>query len=82
MCASVLEHDEVFTGYHRLGFGLCGHSAAVPEYMNRVYVGAPGAYYLQGSIFSQNVRDKNDRPNTLAQNAEYDNTYLGMQLFV
>uniref|UniRef100_A0A158R647 Integrin_alpha2 domain-containing protein n=1 Tax=Syphacia muris TaxID=451379 RepID=A0A158R647_9BILA len=67
-----------FTGFHRLGFGMCGHSAAIPEHMNRLYVSAPGAYYLQGTIFSQNIEDKTDQPNIPVQNKGFDDTFMGI----
>lgn len=57
---------------------MCGFSAAVPDDgKERLYIGAPGAYYWQGTIFAQNVRNQLDRPNTRDGPADHDNYNLG-----
>ncbi|CAD6185700.1 unnamed protein product [Caenorhabditis auriculariae] len=68
-------------GRHRLGYGQCGFSAAVPDRTKkdeeRVFIGAPGVWYWQGAIFSQNVRNATERPNTEYGPKEYDNDMMG-----
>lgn len=60
---------------------MCGFSAAVPDDgKERLYIGAPGAYYWQGTIFAQSVRNKLDRPNTPDGPAHHDNYNLGIYL--
>ncbi|MFH4979533.1 hypothetical protein AB6A40_006242 [Gnathostoma spinigerum] len=65
-------------GHHRFGYGMCGFSAAIPdEGLNRLFIAAPGAYYWQGTIFSQSIQNQFDRPNTPAGPAHHDNYNLG-----
>ncbi|CAB3403036.1 unnamed protein product [Caenorhabditis bovis] len=66
-------------GRHRLGYGQCGFSAAIPGKtgLDRVFVGAPGVWYWQGAIFSQNTRNATDRPNTEYGSKEYDHDMMG-----
>uniref|UniRef100_A0A914LSE6 Integrin alpha-2 domain-containing protein n=2 Tax=Meloidogyne TaxID=189290 RepID=A0A914LSE6_MELIC len=65
-------------GHHRLGYGMCGFSAAVPDFGNeRLFISAPGAWYWQGSVFSQNIHNITDRPNTADGPAYTDNQELG-----
>lgn len=65
-------------GHHRFGYGMCGFSAAIPDRGDdRLYIGAPGAYYWQGTIFAQSVRNQMDRPNTRDGPAHHDNYNLG-----
>ncbi|VDM40683.1 unnamed protein product [Toxocara canis] len=65
-------------GHHRFGYGMCGFSAAIPDDGDeRLFIGAPGAYYWQGAVFSQSVVDPNDRPNTKDGPAHHDNYNLG-----
>lgn len=57
---------------------MCGFSATIPDDGNeRFYIGAPGAYYWQGTIFAQSVRNPLDRPNTRDGPAHHDNYNLG-----
>ncbi|KAJ1363342.1 Integrin alpha pat-2 [Parelaphostrongylus tenuis] len=68
-------------GRHRFGYGQCGFSAALPTNYKkgdeRVFIGAPGVWYWQGAVFSQNVRNVTDRPNTEYGGKEYDHDMLG-----
>ncbi|PAV85584.1 hypothetical protein WR25_24965 isoform E [Diploscapter pachys] len=68
-------------GRHRFGYGQCGFSAAVPDKFKkddeRIFIGAPGVWYWQGAIFSQNVRNVTDRPNTEYGGKEYDHDMMG-----
>ncbi|CAI4229164.1 unnamed protein product [Auanema sp. JU1783] len=69
-------------GRHRLGYGQCGFSAAIPDRMNkndeRVFIGAPGVWYWQGAIFSQSLKNFTDRPNTdYAHEKKYDHDMMG-----
>ncbi|EJD76094.1 integrin alpha pat-2 [Loa loa] len=68
-------------GHHRFGYGMCGFSATIPDDGNeRLYIGAPGAYYWQGTVFAQSVRNQFDRPNTRDGPAHHDNYNLGYSL--
>ncbi|VBB28348.1 unnamed protein product, partial [Acanthocheilonema viteae] len=68
-------------GHHRFGYGMCGFSATIPNDGNeRLYIGAPGAYYWQGTIFAQSVRNQLDRPNTPDGPAHHDNYNLGYSM--
>ncbi|VDK54636.1 unnamed protein product [Anisakis simplex] len=70
-------------GHHRFGYGMCGFSAAIPDDGNkRLFIGAPGAYYWQGTIFSQNISNQRDRPNTRDGPASHDNYNLGYAIAV
>ncbi|EPB74637.1 FG-GAP repeat protein [Ancylostoma ceylanicum] len=68
-------------GRHRFGYGQCGFSAALPDRYKkgdeRAFIGAPGVWYWQGAIFSQNVRNITDRPNTEYGGKEYDHDMMG-----
>ncbi|KJH49072.1 FG-GAP repeat protein [Dictyocaulus viviparus] len=73
-------------GRHRFGYGQCGFSAALPSNYKKdderliiikVFIGAPGVWYWQGAIFSQNVRNVSDRPNTEYGGKEYDHDMMG-----
>ncbi|CAI5445187.1 unnamed protein product [Caenorhabditis angaria] len=67
-------------GRHRLGYGQCGFSAAIPGKKNidKVFVAAPGVWYWQGAIFSQSTKNyTHDRPNTEYSSKEYDHDMLG-----
>uniref|UniRef100_A0A915C439 Integrin alpha-2 domain-containing protein n=1 Tax=Parascaris univalens TaxID=6257 RepID=A0A915C439_PARUN len=65
-------------GHHRFGYGMCGFSAAIPdEGDEHLFIGAPGAYYWQGTVFSQSVTDQKNRPNTRDGPAHHDNYNLG-----
>uniref|UniRef100_A0A914VMX4 Integrin alpha-2 domain-containing protein n=1 Tax=Plectus sambesii TaxID=2011161 RepID=A0A914VMX4_9BILA len=65
-------------GHHRFGYGMCGFSAAIPESKDdRLYIGAPGVYYWQGSLFVQNINEQEQRPNTPDGPAHTDHNMLG-----
>ncbi|KAK0416580.1 hypothetical protein QR680_012572 [Steinernema hermaphroditum] len=64
-------------GRHRFGYGMCGFSASIPDDGRRLFIGAPGNYYWQGSVFSQNTKNVTDRPNTLDGPAKHDHHMLG-----
>ncbi|CAD5219487.1 unnamed protein product [Bursaphelenchus xylophilus] len=65
-------------GRHRFGYGMCGFSAAIPNNGDkRLYISAPGVWYWQGAVFSQNINNATDRPETPAGPADTDNSYLG-----
>ncbi|VDM95117.1 unnamed protein product [Thelazia callipaeda] len=65
-------------GHHRLGYGMCGFSAAIAnDGKDLLYIGAPGAYYWQGAVFAQSVKNKFDKPNTRDGPAHHDNNNLG-----
>ena len=57
---------------------MCGFSAAIPESKDdRLYIGAPGVYYWQGSLFVQNINEQEQRPNTPDGPAHTDHNMLG-----
>ncbi|XGW16104.1 hypothetical protein V3C99_001502 [Haemonchus contortus] len=68
-------------GRHRFGYGQCGFSAALPDRYTkadeRAFIGAPGVWYWQGAVFSQNIRNLTDRPNTEYGGKEYDHDMMG-----
>jgi hypothetical protein len=65
-------------GHHRFGYGMCGFSAAIPDEGNsRLYIAAPGLWYWQGGVFSQNIQNLTDRPNSPEGPAHMDNFQLG-----
>ena len=57
---------------------MCGFSAAIAdEGRSRLYVGAPGVWYWQGSAFAQSVANVAARPNLPEGPASHDNFQLG-----
>ncbi|KAL3124105.1 hypothetical protein niasHT_004694 [Heterodera trifolii] len=65
-------------GRHRLGYGMCGFSAAVPDKGDqRLFISGPGVWYWQGSVFSQNIQNLTDRPGTADGPAHTDHHQLG-----
>uniref|UniRef100_A0A7E4WBD7 Integrin_alpha2 domain-containing protein n=1 Tax=Panagrellus redivivus TaxID=6233 RepID=A0A7E4WBD7_PANRE len=65
-------------GHHRFGYGMCGFSAAVPdEGDSRLYISGPGVWYWQGAVFSQNIHNLTDRPNTNDGPAHTDHHQMG-----
>ncbi|CAJ0578657.1 unnamed protein product, partial [Mesorhabditis spiculigera] len=68
-------------GRHRLGYGQCGFSVAIPDKNkrgeDRLFVGGPGVWYWQGAVFSQNLRNISDRPNTEIGPAPLDHDMMG-----
>uniref|UniRef100_A0A914I6I6 Integrin alpha-2 domain-containing protein n=1 Tax=Globodera rostochiensis TaxID=31243 RepID=A0A914I6I6_GLORO len=65
-------------GRHRLGYGMCGFSAAVPDKGDqRLFISGPGVWYWQGAVFSQNLHNLTDRPSTADGPAHTDHHQLG-----
>lgn len=65
-------------GHHRLGYGMCGFSAAVPDNGDqRLFISGPGVWYWQGAVFSQNIHNITDRPSTADGPAHTDHHQLG-----
>lgn len=65
-------------GHHRFGYGMCGFSAAIPDDGDsRLFISAPGTWYWQGAVFSQNINNKTDRPNTREGPAHTDHHQMG-----
>ncbi|CAJ0943146.1 unnamed protein product, partial [Mesorhabditis belari] len=68
-------------GRHRLGYGQCGFSVALPDKMKRgderAFVAGPGVWYWQGAIFSQSLRNSTDKPNTEIGPAFLDHDMMG-----
>jgi hypothetical protein len=65
-------------GHHRLGYGMCGFSAAIPDAGDqRLFISAPGVWYWQGAVFSQNINNLTDRPSTADGPAYTDHHQLG-----
>lgn len=57
---------------------MCGFSAAIPDEGNsRLYIAAPGLWYWQGGVYSQNIQNLTDRPNSPEGPAHMDNFQLG-----
>ncbi|XP_023933312.1 integrin alpha-8 [Lingula anatina] len=63
--------------YHKQGFCMQGWSASLGDDGERLLVGAVGAYYWQGQLFSINLNDRRDMPKTSEGSEEYDDSYLG-----
>lgn len=62
---------------------MCGFSAAVSgDGNNRLFISGPGVWYWQGTVFSQNVNNITDRPNTADGPAHTDHYQLGINLKV
>lgn len=77
-------------GYHRQGSCQAGFSAALTPDGKRLFIGAPGSWYWQGQLFSQDLvstprlpdGDK-ESPLGTRESPEYeDDTYLGYALTV
>jgi len=64
-------------GYHRQGSCQAGFGAAVSKSGERMYIGAPGAFYWQGQVHSQSLRLRNDYHRTREGLEEDDDQYLG-----
>lgn len=61
---------------------MCGFSASVPDLGNdRIFISAPGAWYWQGAVFSQSVKNITDRSNTVDGPAYTDHYQLGKLFF-
>uniref|UniRef100_A0A0N4Z9E8 Integrin_alpha2 domain-containing protein n=1 Tax=Parastrongyloides trichosuri TaxID=131310 RepID=A0A0N4Z9E8_PARTI len=65
-------------GHHRFGYGMCGFSASIADEGNdRLFINGPGVWYWQGAVFSQNVKNITDRPNTADGPAHHDHWQRG-----
>uniref|UniRef100_A0AC35TM88 Integrin_alpha2 domain-containing protein n=1 Tax=Rhabditophanes sp. KR3021 TaxID=114890 RepID=A0AC35TM88_9BILA len=65
-------------GHHRFGYGMCGFSASIADQGNdRLFINGPGMWYWQGGVFSQNVNNVTDRPNTADGPASHDHFTRG-----
>lgn len=71
-------------GYHRQGSCQAGFSAALSGDGRRAYIGAPGSYYWQGQVFSQDLvvmptlTNTREAPLASPESPDsYDDTYLG-----
>ncbi|XP_067141293.1 integrin alpha-PS2-like [Centruroides vittatus] len=68
--------NPTFFGPHRQGFCQAGFSAAVTKDGSGLYIGAPGSWYWQGQVFSQNLTT-GDLFETRESPKTYDDSYLG-----
>ncbi|VDO95959.1 unnamed protein product, partial [Soboliphyme baturini] len=71
-------------GYHRLGFCMAGFSAAIAEVsqtlqknQEKLFIGAPGAWYWQGSLITQELEGEGKVKRTGEGPANMDDTYMG-----
>uniref|UniRef100_A0A0N5BHX5 Integrin_alpha2 domain-containing protein n=1 Tax=Strongyloides papillosus TaxID=174720 RepID=A0A0N5BHX5_STREA len=65
-------------GHHRFGYGMCGFSASIADEGNeRLFINGPGVWYWQGAVFSQNIKNITDRPNTADGPAPHDHWQRG-----
>lgn len=69
--------DPNSSGPIKQGYCQAGFSAAVTKNGNRIYIGAPGSWYWQGQVFSQNLISDGDRFATKESSKTYDDSYLG-----
>ena len=57
---------------------MCGFSAAIPDKGDsKLYISGPGVWYWQGAIFSQDIHNITDRPNTSDGPAPTDHHQMG-----
>uniref|UniRef100_A0AC34PUH9 Integrin alpha-2 domain-containing protein n=1 Tax=Panagrolaimus sp. JU765 TaxID=591449 RepID=A0AC34PUH9_9BILA len=65
-------------GHHRFGYGMCGFSAAIPDKGDsKLFISGPGVWYWQGALFSQDIHNVTDRPNTSDGPARTDHHQMG-----
>ncbi|ALC48915.1 if [Drosophila busckii] len=72
-------------GYHRQGSCQAGFSAAVNSNGSRLFIGAPGSWYWQGQIFSQDGSNDVTKPenqvfSTAESTSKNDDSYLGYSM--
>ncbi|XP_019873902.1 integrin alpha-PS2 isoform X2 [Aethina tumida] len=72
----------VHWGYHRQGSCQAGFSAAINSVGDRLYIGAPGSYYWQGSVYQQSLETRPAAFSTTEGTAEYDDSYMGYSTIV
>ncbi|XP_037799232.1 integrin alpha-PS2-like [Penaeus monodon] len=71
-----------YWGYHRQGSCQAGFDAVITQDGERMFIGAPGAFYWQGQIHSQSVSTRNDYQMTWEGPASDDDQYLGYSVAV
>lgn len=69
-------------GYHRQGYGQAGFSAAVTKNGRQLFIGAPGSWYWQGQLYSQDLLSKESLYNTPEGPEEEDDSYLGYSMAI
>ncbi|XP_060537100.1 integrin alpha-PS2 isoform X2 [Cylas formicarius] len=69
-------------GYHRQGSCQAGFSAAINSMGDRLFVGAPGSYYWQGSVHQQSLENRPAVFQTREGKKEDDDSYLGYSAIV
>nr|CAH7714873.1 unnamed protein product [Callosobruchus chinensis] len=69
-------------GYHRQGSCQAGFSAAINKKGDRLYVGAPGSYYWQGSVHQQSLETRSAVFSTREGSAPDDDSYIGYSTVV
>ncbi|XP_042859779.1 integrin alpha-PS2-like isoform X5 [Penaeus japonicus] len=71
-----------YWGYHRQGSCQAGFDAVISKDGERMFIGAPGAFYWQGQIHSQSLSTRNDYQMTWEGPASDDDQYLGYSVAV
>lgn len=71
-----------YWGYHRQGSCQAGFDAVITKDGERMFIGAPGAFYWQGQIHSQSLSTRNDYQMTWEGPASDDDQYLGYSVAV
>jgi len=72
-------------GHHRQGYCQAGFAAAIAKNDSSLLMGAPGAWYWQGMIFSINMHNKkitHKFPEKSASEGNYDDSYRGYSIDV
>ncbi|CAH2004735.1 unnamed protein product [Acanthoscelides obtectus] len=69
-------------GYHRQGSCQAGFSAGINKKGDRLYVGAPGSYYWQGSVHQQSLETRSAVFSTREGSAPDDDSYIGYSTVV
>ncbi|KFD55588.1 hypothetical protein M514_03640 [Trichuris suis] len=67
-------------GYHRLGFCMAGFSAAISDENDKLFIGAPGAWYWQGALIVQGTDREDNVQRTSEGPARLDDIYLGYSI--
>ncbi|XP_071748124.1 integrin alpha-PS2 isoform X2 [Lepeophtheirus salmonis] len=65
-------------GFHQQGYCQAGFSCAISD--DRLFIGAIGAYYAQGQVFSQNLKNRLDYFASQEGPENQDDSYLGYSL--
>lgn len=69
-------------GHHRQGSCQAGFSAAISKDNHHLFMGAPGSWYWQGQVFSQDLKDVNNQYNTSESPSSDDDSFLGYSVAV